>query len=315
MNCFDWQNRASDYLDGALPTPQREEADEHLSQCQDCLDRYRHYRILVDTLSSQPRSSLPVPIRRAPMSAPLPRRGISFLRGLQWSRLPWHLRTPLEGLALLSVVFSVISAAPRIREFYQRRLARDPGGLDPSFEDFTLTGSEHVLTSPPSPVAGTSSAEAEAFPHSTIKAPGQIMGGDESAGPLDDDSAPDGPDKTRAAAPEIRVGDSEIWRFILKTDNPAEMRGHIVRLLTDLGVPPSTVREAGIEVPGGIEFDLIVPQGIIPDIKRKLQGLAPPAPREFAKTPASETFTWYKSKSRTPVPKHRSRLVIWISQI
>ena len=66
MNCFDLQNRASDFLDGNLTGSQKTEADQHLDDCRDCSERYKRYRIILTSISSQPRSALPIPIRKSP---------------------------------------------------------------------------------------------------------------------------------------------------------------------------------------------------------------------------------------------------------
>src|SRR5947209_10855726 len=119
MNCFDWQNRASDYLDGALPGARKLEADEHLEHCHACMDHFHHYRTLVETIASQPRSALPIPIRKAPLTAPLPKRSLLRRTSFRWSQMPWHLRTPIEGLGIIFLVLIAISAGPRIRNLYE----------------------------------------------------------------------------------------------------------------------------------------------------------------------------------------------------
>lgn len=318
MNCFDWQNRASDYLDGTLEEIERAEADEHLDRCQQCVSHYRHYKILVDTIASQPRSSIPVPIRRAPMTAPLPRRGFSPRGRFQWSRIPWHLRAPLEGLSLILVILAMVSAGPRIRRFLERRMEINLNEFNQSFLDFSRISAEKAVSDSPTAVPGSTPAPIPAKNNPAISdgvgatdgTPGEEenraqVGKSSDAGTGEEA----GPDR------KIHVGNSEVWRFILKTDDPAAIKARIVRLLASLRIPQSTPGIKGIEVPGGIEFDLLVSPTVIPEVKNRLQEMAPPAPTEFAKTPASETFTWYKSRSKQPIPPHTSRLVIWISQI
>jgi predicted anti-sigma-YlaC factor YlaD len=92
MNCFEWQNRASDYLDGMLMGAGKAEADAHLDGCRECLERYKHYRILVSSVATQPRSSLPIPIRKAPLAAVLPRLDFATFSRSRWEQVPWYFR-------------------------------------------------------------------------------------------------------------------------------------------------------------------------------------------------------------------------------
>ena len=116
-------------------------------------------------------------------------------------------------------------------------------------------------------------------------------------------------------ASEVQAGHNEIWRFMIKTDSPHEIRPRIVKLLTELNIPSNTPGIGGTEAPGGIQFDLLVPPEVVGEVKKQLQAMAPKAPTELAKTPAGETFTWYKNKAKTKLPEHKTRIVIWLSQM
>ena len=110
----------------------------------------------------------------------------------------------------------------------------------------------------------------------------------------------------------VQVGKSEIWRFNLKTDAPTIVRGQIMKALKETGVPVTTPGIGGVEAPGGIQFDLLVPVAVIAPLKGQLEHLAG-TPSE--NLPFSETFTWYKNRSKKPIPSGMSRVVIWLSQI
>jgi hypothetical protein len=81
----------------------------------------------------------------------------------------------------------------------------------------------------------------------------------------------------------------------------------------DPAVPSQQIK--GVNAPGGIQFDLLVPQSAVARLKQELLQLAPPPPDGLADTPAGETFTWYKIKSKRKIPAGKARVVIWISQI
>ena len=85
-------------------------------------------------------------------------------------------------------------------------------------------------------------------------------------------------------------------------------------ILTDLKIPANTPGIGGIEAPGGIQFDLIVPQTVIPDLKQALEKIAPAPPKDQEGSPFGETFTWYKKKSKNPLAVGQTHVVIWLAQ-
>ncbi|MDR3606595.1 MAG: zf-HC2 domain-containing protein [Oligoflexia bacterium] len=299
MNCFEWQNRASDYLDGSLMGATKTEADEHLDSCRECLDHYKHYRALISSIASQPRSTLPIPIRKSPLAAVLPRLDFATFSRSRWEQVPWYIRTSVEGAGIILMILLGISTGPRLRALYER-------GMDRNLSEFAQAlnfgtqdpSSDTVSASVPLTRAAAPSADTAA------EAPSDDFnsGGDEAGNSDDNDS-------------NLHVGNSEVWRFNLKTDSPHEVRPQIVRMLRDLRIPTNAPGLGGVEAPGGIQFDLLVPQSIVPSLKKQLQAIAPKAPAELADSPAGETFTWYMNKSKRELPAHQARIVIWLSQM
>lgn len=305
MNCFEWQNRVSDYLDGSLAGASKVEADQHMEGCKDCTERHERFRLILNQIASQPRSSLPVPIRKSPLSAALPKLDVGFLGRSQWEKVPWYLRTTLEGVAIVILILAGISSGPKIRGLYER-------GLEKSLSEFSQ--SFNTDETPPETTAPLLRGNAQTVAQGeTDPSKAEFASGDEGAA-SDDDSDSDAQGGNQGDE-EIRVGNSEIWRFILKTDSPHEIRPKIVKILTDLKIASDTPGLGGIEAPGGIQFDLLIPQSALPPLKRQLQAMAPKPPAELAKTPAGETFTWYKNRSKTKLPDHKTRIVIWLSQM
>jgi hypothetical protein len=332
VNCFDWQNRASDYLDGALIGSAKREADEHLEGCDDCGGRHKHYRLILSSIASQPRTSLPLAIRKAPFNAQLakaPGTKSGFFHKLRgWSNVPWFIRVPFEGLSIILVVTLGISAGPRLRYLYERKVERSLNEYSEGFENADSDAAKEAAKAAAQTqgqsqaqatlVSGTSGGAdgAQAKLISTDAANGAPTTGEGAAiapGETAQDDEGEGDDEADAA--EIHVGKAEVWRFNLKTDSPRDVRPKIVALLTSLAIPDSTPGMAGIEAPGGIQFDLMVTPEIVPQVKQALEKMAPPAPKDLADSPFGETFTWYKNKSKTPVPPGKTHLVIWLSQI
>jgi hypothetical protein len=310
VNCFEWQNRVSDYMDGTLAGPLKTEADEHVDSCKDCGERHKRYRQILNHIASQPRSALPVPIRKSPLSAALPKIDVAWLGRSQWERVPWYLRTTLEGVGIVLVILAGISSGPRIRALYDR-------GIERSLSEFTQSFSEGADTGPTTTAPLLrGNAQTVATGHNPADpANNEFSSGDEGDGPsADDDTDADAEGGSRGDQ-EIHVGNSETWRFILKTDSPREVRPKVVQILTELKVASDTPGLGGIEAPGGIQFDLLIPQEALASLKRQLQAMAPKPPVELAKSPAGETFIWFKNRSKQKLPNGKTRIVIWLSQM
>jgi hypothetical protein len=112
----------------------------------------------------------------------------------------------------------------------------------------------------------------------------------------------------------VHAGQPQLWRFTLKTVSPDELRPQVIKALQELNIPPHTHGLAGTQVPGGIEFDLILPQTIVPNIKHALEKIIPGAAGDKDSPVGSEIFSWYKVKSRKKLPEGTSKVVIWLSQ-
>jgi hypothetical protein len=324
VNCFDWQNRASDYLDGTLIGATKREADEHLEGCDTCGSRHKHYRLILSSIANQPRTSLPLAIRKAPFNAQLakapgPKTGLlSKLKG--WSNVPWFIRVPFEGLSIILIVTLGISIGPRLRYLYERKVERS---LNEYSEGFENTESDTAANSSGQAQATLTSGNTDGASPKLLSTDvsgagagaAQTAATDDAATPAETAQDDEGEGDDEADAAEIHVGKAEVWRFNLKTDSPRDVRPKIVALLTSLAIPDTTPGMAGIEAPGGIQFDIFVTPDVVPQVKQALEKMAPPPPKDLVDSPFGETFTWYKNKSKTPIPPGKTRLVIWLSQI
>lgn len=324
MNCFEWHNRASDYLDGTLIGAAKREADEHLDSCKECHDRHKHYRLILTSIASQPRSALPVPIRKAPLSSALPRMDLARMGRTRWEQVPWYIRTTVEGTSIVLLILLGISKGPKIRALFERNLEKNlsefnetigssgDSANDTSSLNLPLSRGNTVAGGPagavgPGPAGAADGAGADS---------GHGAGGDEFASEgNEEDTSAEGSGAGEGDEGDIRVGNSEIWRFNMKTDSPHEIRPKIVQMLTSLNVPTSTPGLGGTEAPGGIQFDLLLPQSVVPALKKQLQKLAPPTPEGLSGSAVGETFTWYKNKSKHPIPSGQTHVVIWLSQM
>jgi hypothetical protein len=304
MNCFEWLTRSSDYLDGTLTGSKKEDADTHLDSCSGCSEHYQHYRLILTSISSQPRSSLPIELRKAPFSATLPRLELSLNKS-RWEQVPWYLRTAFEATGIVLLVLAGVSLGPKIRSVYEQKFEKN-------LSDFSQIFTES--SQPETPLSRPNSSDS--MNSIAVQRPSDEFGGegeDEELSNIEEKSP--NPGENPAESTDVKVGNSDIWRFILKTDSPQDVRPKITAMLKAFLSNSDSQQIEGINAPGGIQFDLLVPQGAVSKLKQQLFELAPPPPDGLADTPAGETFTWYKIKSKRKIESGKARVVIWISQI
>ncbi|RYZ67776.1 MAG: hypothetical protein EOP09_10485 [Proteobacteria bacterium] len=197
-----------------------------------------------------------------------------------WADLPAPVRLLVESGGIVVGMLLLIQLTPRLRLLYEQHIDRR---LQRLIETETEQNSKLPLA------RGTSDSSDPALHESDYSEDSELES--------DHD--------------QIKVGRSEIWRFNLKTDSPALVRGKIIQSFQMLGLPDSTPGLGGIEAPGGIQFDILVPQSAVSGIKQELEKLIPGLPAQGY----NELFTWYKNRSKKPIPSGYSRVVIWLSQI
>lgn len=277
----------TDAIDGILSPRTQHAFDDHISSCVECRTKADRIRELLRVLHSQPRAPMPLDLREDPLSFPIRRfkRILSNPRFF-WKELPTGIRLLIEGATIAGVVVLGIQLGPHLREMYEARMEKRLQ---------TLIAAEDL---------------------SAQSVPLMRGRGDSEDAEITDEVANSESDAENSAGVEVggtvQVGKGEIWRFNLKTDAPALVRNQILKALTEAGIPNTTPGIGGVEAPGGIQFDFFVPQTLIPTLKAQLETLAG---KPSENLPFSETFTWYKNRSKKPIPTGTSRVVIWLSQI
>ncbi len=312
MQWFEWQSLSSDYLDGTLTPEASKRAEAFLSGAGEERERQARYRKIVAAIGAQPRVALPASLKSAPATFSLPKLEPKTGpgRNTRWERLPWFVRTSIEGAGIALVILLVVGLVPRLRTLYERGIEKRLDSF--SLADFISGGNsteEAIAEAAKVPMARGKTAGTLADANS----PNDEFGG-EDAGDSEDDESP---------SSTMHVSNSQVWRFNLKTDSPYEMRARVVHMLNELKVPPNTPGLGGIEAPGGIQFDLIVTQALVQNIRDQLKKLAGTSLKLAASRPGSnvsesnsqDAFTWYQVKSRKPIPAGKAHVVIWLSQI
>lgn len=314
LSWFEWQSVCSDYLDDRLSPETKKRADEFLKTSKEESERQQRYRKIIAAVAAQPRVALPAALKQAPVSFTLPKLDpkTGKFRNTRWERTPWFVKTGIEGAGIALVILVVVTMVPKLRTLYERSLERRLDSF--SLADFISGNSEEAIQEAASKIPMARGKV------TTVAADGTTQEAVDDFGGEDGDSAEEEDEPPKGKERDIRVGNSEVWRFNLKTDSPHDVRPKVVHMLGELHVPSSTAGIGGIEAPGGIQFDIVVAQSIVPSIKAQLQRIAGASARQKG-VPAvndplfQEIFTWYKVKSKRSIPAGKSRVVIWLSQI
>ena len=257
---------------------------------------------LLQKLIEAPKATVPKEVIENPHSkawikASSPDRKASKLS--QWRRTPWYIRTSIEGLSVALMVFATIIAIPKLRSLYDRMTDRR---LE-SYNLAELAPAENLGTQPAGP-----------------NHPAQVQQdlGDASVDTDEEESKPDSKEDTEIVSKgPVKIQEGEIWRFYIKTESPREMRSKIVALLQNLDLTTNTSDVRGKEAPGGIMFDLLLTKDGVLKFRTEIDKIAQEILKETgsANLALNQIYTWYRSRSKKPIPSGRTRIIIWLSQI
>jgi hypothetical protein len=301
LSCFDWGNLAAEYLDGSIAPGLKRRADEHLTKCRDCSERQQHFRLILESLRSLPRTTTPGDLQHElEMQAPrLALTSASPLLKVWKASVESMLKSPRTASIAASILagLAILGALPKIRGFYEQRIQQR---LDSSnFAELPLTGQ----------LSDAADESVDEFVSEEVED--------------DDDSASDLVEASLQNGTTKKAGAPQVWRFILRTDSPQEIRAKIHRTLVDAQALNTSRFLNGFAAPGGIQFDAFVPLENIDRLKNELSALVD---AKVASTGASadqdsqgpyptSPFTWYKNKSKRPLPAGAARVIVWISLI
>lgn len=315
--CFEFMNAISDFLDQGLSPLDQKTLKGHLDSCKSCGDRLDHFKKITEALKVLPKIQLPATVRSSPMSqqpvraeAGGPRMDPNAKPGSRnWIKTPWYIRSGIEGIGIAIVVLLIVGAVPRLRTWYET-------SLEKRLESFNLADfiSSQFDSDDASETGDLKMSRGKSATGATTGTDGVASEAhDEFSG--EEEEEEEKPTKGRP----LRLGNSEVLRFNVSTDQPLEFRAKVIQLLKDLGVPGDSAGIGGVQAPGGIQFDLIVSNGVAQQLQKQIQKLAGSMPKTFSKSGAPEitgreAFTWYKVRSRRNIPAGKIRVVIWLSQ-
>ena len=282
---------------------------------------------ILEAINNLPQYPLPPSLKEAPLSLKLPRPETFRLSLLRLDRIPWYLRLLIESAGMIVIILTAISFAPKIRNFYEKKMEENLSDFKDDWKDDWELAKEDSGENPEEALDSTQKAGVAATSED-LHSQDEVAGEDESHGESEGGKQ-NAPDK------------SYLWRFTLKTVSPDELRPQVARVLKDLNIPVKAAQSYGVQVPGGIEFDVMVPSETVAELQKALEKLVPPSINvashdssalgsEVAHAdapPLSETtqgisgkpfggdqFTWYRVKSKKPIPAGKSKVVIWLAQ-
>lgn len=285
MECFEVRNQLNDFIDGSIASKSRDPFEKHLDGCKRCENENLRIRALIDTLQKQVRAQMPPELRSAPLAFRVPIWSKIKNFKLFWRELPAPTRLLTEGVLIAAVVILGVQLGPRVRAIYEKN-------LDEQLEKMIRAEDYETADVP------LARGKADPDPNATAST--------EDHENFQDDAEVGSPHS------EMHVGKGEIWRFNMKTDSPSLTRSKIMKAFGEIGLAATVEGFSGVEAPGGIQFDLLVPSNAVSDLKTKLEKMAmQPADSDNV----SDAFTWYKNRSKKPIPSGTTRVVIWLSQI
>lgn len=230
-------------------------------------------------------------------------------RRRRWADLPWGLRTTLEGSAIVGLILGLVLLGPQLRKLYERSVER-------SIEKYS--DSMGILSNELGEGGDASDPNQKANQIPLVRGGRALPSGGDAADDYTSEAGSEGEDVAveEPNSAKIRVPTRpEIWRFHIKSSTPKELRKQIVALFLSAGLSADSPGVGGIEAPGGIQFNLLLSSVKLPQFRADIEKLAPPRPTDLEPgSPMGETFTWIRSKSKTPLPAGKVRVVVWISQ-
>ncbi len=287
MECFEFRTRLSDFLDGPPQAP----FEEHSKSCKSCQALVKHVHVIRTELQSPQLVKESGGVQGA----------LSLKSGK--SRSPLSFRLALELVGGIALIVFVVSVLPRLIATQQKSIDETIESLD-----------EHDPNPQTADLQSGEGFHEEYFSES---------------GTTEDNETPSQP--TVVSEPilqkpgeNLKVGDSEIWRFMIRTDSPRDLRAKVIEVIkTSLAETGATSAESlsakeaeGTVAPGGILFNFMISKSAVVGMKERIEKLVQSeTPQSSAKVDKLKPpFTWYKKKVAKEIPAGKTRVVIWLSQ-
>lgn len=283
MECFNIQYYLSQYHSQSLPPQTLGDFESHIKKCTSCSSNIKRTQEIAHLIAQTPFAKLDINAlkKRSIKLSDLKPKDLFRYTKQWWAQLSPLIRLLAEAGLIAFIITVGIRLGPQLKKIYETRM------------DYQLKAliAEGENTDSPSLQRGKLDID------STYDSEFSDVAEEES-------------DTTALA----KTSKAEVWRFNIKTDNPAAFRNQVIRFLSrDLRLGKETANIGGIEAPGGIQFDIVIESKHIPTLKSKLEELSQNS--QNTDSTYGQLFTWYKSRTKKPLPVDHARIVIWLSQI
>ncbi len=299
MNCFEFETRTSEYLDDLLPESLKPQAQQHLESCKKCKERSKRFQTILNQIHNIKKMSVPLRLRSDALqgvreSLPISSRLAQW--GAAWGRLPWLPKSLIQTLLISTLIVFSVGIVPEIRYLYEKQTQKklDGAQLENLAQEF-----KHLDGRPAAPTQSS----LDSTPSTEAQESDGFEGEYESE------------EEGDSAQSSLKAGRGEIWRFILRSESPREYRSKVVELFKNLQMPTEKREFQGLEVPGGIQFDFLVEREKIGSVKDGLSNLSKGVSESIGLPSGVDSFTWYKNRSKKPLPEGKTRVILWLSQI
>jgi len=314
--CFHFRKKSTSFFDGKATPMEATSIGVHLGNCSDCAENFRRIQLLQKAARELTRHFLPAEQRGHKIAE---EKVIPDFRAktLRFADIPWFFRTGIESLVITLLVLFAVAFVPRFQRLYEASVNQRLDTLIASNTDETPLVELKTAEAP-----DTEKLKSEV--QNDFGEEDRIQSG-EDLPPLaaEGDSDLDETQATKSDPVNSGAGPSEVWRFSLRTPSPKDVRLKVIEKLKEMGATSETVPGmAGLEAPGGIQFNLVVDRAWLGDIRKFLNSLSQSSDldsRNQARTQnplsTNEPLRWYRSSSKTYIPPGKTRIIIWLSQI
>jgi hypothetical protein len=225
-------------------------------------------------------------------------------------KLPFSIRFALETGSLLAILVFLMWMIPEIRNKYENSIQK-------RINDYLIEAS--LVDSPP-PAGTTKEPRAVSLPAADSDKNQLAKTSDSS----NEDNVDQGVNSANKKQP--RVNDQETWRFSftgsLTTDIETGIEGILKKYSVDQSKP--------ITVPGGIQFDFVLPIGSLIALKTSLEEMTSELQKKSLSTSSNTdaasarqaslsaiNMSWYKKRNMgtRKIPVGHVQVIIWISTL
>ena len=211
----------------------------------------------------------------------------------RFKALPFLIRFSLETGLVLSTLVLLMWIIPEIRNTYENSVQK-------RINDYLI---ESSLIDSPAPV-GTSKTPKTPIPEAEVK---------------DEVEANEPAETTTAVRKQPKVNDGETWRFSFTGSQTTEIETGVQDTLKKLHVETTKP----LTVPGGLQFDLLVPTQTLIRLKESFEDMTNEMQRKagLAKQPGVSSsgvnLSWYKKRNMgtRKIPSAHVQVIIWISTL